>query len=90
MAELAEFPWDAEFELAQLLPSHLCDVLRQFLIGVMSAQDVESWANAVEGRDDIAVSVGSVQDALHELANPELTEPLTSARARHWILDLKG
>jgi hypothetical protein len=48
--------------------------------GSISAADVEDWANAVEGREDVGREAGYeslLNDAIFELANPMLHEPLT-------------
>jgi hypothetical protein len=89
-AELAAFPWDCEHELASLSSRHIQNVLTRFLEGALSPAQVEAWANAVEGREDVTISPGLVQDALHELANPQLTESFTVNRARHWLLELRA
>lgn len=81
---LAAFSWDADTELAFLLPSHIANVLNRFVAGRMAATEVEAWANAIEGRDDIGFESASEQllrELLHELANPLLTQSLTRERA---------
>src|SRR5256885_11135923 len=80
------FPWDAEEELATLGPGQLGHVLDLFLAGNLSAQELEDWANAVEGRDDIAFEPREVVDFLSELANPLLHKALTVESVR----DLRG
>lgn len=89
-AQLAAFPWDSDNDLASLSPLHLRGVLTKFLEGNLSSAELEAWANAVEGREDVAIPAGVVQDALHELANPQLSQALTPARARHWLTELRA
>ena len=85
-AKLASQPWDAERALVQLLPSHIVSALSRFLTGEVSASDVEAWANAIESREDIEYSPSSQTGlALHELANPLLTQPLTGRSARSLV-----
>jgi hypothetical protein len=86
---LASFPWDSEDDLASLSPRHLRGILTKFLEGTLSSTEVEAWANAVEGREDVAIPPCLVQDALHELANPQLTQALTPVRAQHWLSELE-
>ncbi|WP_290803968.1 hypothetical protein, partial [Aquidulcibacter sp.] len=72
----------------RLTPDHFSNVLARYLRGEMSEVDVETWANLIEGRDDVEFDhsfEALVRDVLHELANPILTHPLDPARARHLI-----
>jgi hypothetical protein len=61
-------------------PTDIEKVLKLFCEEQATADDVEEWANAIEGRDDLAMP-DHVADIIFELANPLLTEPLTKARA---------
>jgi hypothetical protein len=82
--ELAAFSWDADTELAFLSLSHIANVLTRFVADSMVATEVEAWANAIEGRDDIGFESANEQqlrELLHELANPLLTQSLTRERA---------
>ena len=89
--ELASQPWDSAIPLVSLLPSHIVGVLTKFVAGAASAIDVEAWANAIECREDIGYSSGSAEGvALHELANPVLTRPLTLHSAQTLIATLSG
>ena len=81
---LAAFSWDAATELAFLSVSHVANVLNRFVTDRTAAIEVENWANAVEGRDDIGFESANEQllrELVHELANPLLTQPLTRERA---------
>lgn len=81
---LAAFSWDSDTELAFLSVSKAANVLNLFLTGGISAIEVENWANAVEGRDDIGFDPANEQllrELIHELANPLLTQPLNRERA---------
>jgi hypothetical protein len=40
-------------ELALLSVGHATNILNRFVTGRIPAVEVENWANAVEGRDDI-------------------------------------
>jgi hypothetical protein len=88
LSELDDFPWDSPVELAVLNSQHLVDLLHRFLAGDLSAEDVESWANAVEGRDDIgyeAAFEAELKECIFQLANPDLGYPLTPELVRGWI-----
>jgi hypothetical protein len=80
---LAAFPWDSDTELALLSVSHIANVLNRFVTGHTSGIEVEEWANAVEGRDDIGFESQNEQvlhELIYELSNPLLTQPLTRER----------
>ena len=92
-ARLAELDWDYQGDGVSLTQHHVKFVLTRYLSGELSSSDVELWANLVEGRDDICVAsedAAHLSDVLHELANPELTEPLNAARAGQLVDVLKS
>lgn len=89
LSALRAYDWDSEVELVRLAPVDITAVLGRFLSGTLSAKDVEDWAEAIEGRDDIDyASPESVPLAVHELANPLITQPLTRQSAEYWIAQL--
>lgn len=88
VAELRSFGWDYEGEQAELNRKHLNNVLKRFLGGELSADDVERWANLAEGREDICFEAGieeALEDILHQLANPVLVGRLTKERANEML-----
>jgi|SRR5688572_5441319 hypothetical protein len=87
-ARLQSFPWDSDAALVTVTPGDFARALRRYSLGEISAAEVESWANALESRDDLRVAPGLLSDLLHELANPLLTEPLSKSRANHWLTKL--
>lgn len=90
-AGLAHFAWDTETLLVNLQAIHISNALSKFLAGEVSAGEIESWANAIECRDDIAYEPQSpVGAALHELANPRLTQSLSQASAKRLMASLQG
>lgn len=72
--ELAKFGWDSEVELVRVRPVHVVNMLRGYADGRRTAQELEAWASAIEGRDDIGFEdpSGKVRQAIHVLANPVL------------------
>ena len=58
--------------------------------GAVSASEVEAWANAIEGREDIEVADALSKDLLHELANPLLTQPLSVVRVKFLLSRLSN
>ncbi len=71
---LRGFPWD-EDELVDLDVAHVTAALAAYDAGALDATDLEAWADAVEGRDDIGRTAGQEQllnDVLMALSSPEL------------------
>lgn len=90
---LAAFSWDAETEVAFVSLSHVAGLLTQFLSGRVSRPEVEDWANAVEGRDDLGfepMHEPLVRELMHELANPLITQPLTRDRAMELLARIES
>lgn len=79
--ELKTYPWDIPEALVSLDASDILSILERFLQGALTAEDVEQWANALEIREDVECRDEQVKEALFELANPSITEPLTRDRA---------
>ena len=77
IARLRQFPFDSDEELVTLDIHKLLKVLDLYFNGNLSADELEEWANAVEGRDDIEFSSQTTIDAVAELANPVLFNQLT-------------
>lgn len=76
---VAGLPWDAERELVALTKGDLVKVLGRYASGELSAEQVEAWANLIEGREDIEMDSegrGPIAQAIQVLANPLLEGPL--------------
>ncbi len=81
---LRAYPWDSE-PLIVLTPKHVRNALQRYMQGNVSEETIETWANAIEGRDDIVFAVeaeDALKEAIHELANPLLTEMLSHQSAK--------
>lgn len=77
--ELNSFPWDSEKTLVTVTSENLKNILHRFLDGEFSANQIEQWANVIEGRDDIAFEEtykDVIPEIIHQLANPMLTEDI--------------
>lgn len=84
---LSVYAWDSEQELARIDRSAAIHLLDAYLQERVSSEEVARWANAIEGRDDVALDPGSeemLKDFIFEMATPELTESLTVDRASWW------
>ena len=76
-SNLAAFPFDWDGPpLATLSREHVLQVLARWNAGELSAEQIEGWANLLEGRDDLNHADGCVADAVFDLANPELQGPI--------------
>ncbi len=89
IARMSKFVWDSEEYLAVLTPENLERVLNLFTEGYLTASDVEDWANALECRDDLALSEPVVSEVLYELANPLITHALSTERVHHLLSVVK-
>ena len=88
VAQLATMSWDYEGSGVELTRNHLAIALQRYLQGALSDADIESWANQIEGRDDIQFETDierKIEDVFYELANPKLTEALSHTRAKELI-----
>jgi hypothetical protein len=93
VARLSEFPWDSDEVLALVERCHLKAALEKYLVGAMPANEVEEWAEALEGREDIGFESGAedlISDVLWTLATPALTEPLSEMLARRLLARCYG
>ncbi|PKW16655.1 hypothetical protein A8926_4508 [Saccharopolyspora spinosa] len=82
IAEMRKYPWDCDEELVTLGPTELRAVIDKFLTDKLSAQELEDWANEVEGRDDIEFAPREMTDLVAEIANPMLFEAITPTAMR--------
>lgn len=91
--ELRAWGWDAERELATLRRADALAALDRFCAADIDAAQLSAWAEAIEGREDIAFEPGFdilLGDLVFELANPAITEHPTRSRARDWIARLRS
>ncbi|MDX2244103.1 MAG: hypothetical protein NW224_25790 [Leptolyngbyaceae cyanobacterium bins.302] len=88
---LATFGWDSNRSLVVLNQNHIAMVLTRYLNGELSEVDVEGWANAIEGREDITYKddIGDeLNDVIYQLANPLLTVPMSETFAKALLKQL--
>jgi hypothetical protein len=88
LPQLTAFGWDNDRELVILKRHHIAAIFNRYLTNTLAAADVEAWANAIEGREDIGYESGSAEviaEAIDELANPLLTRSLTKETAKAWL-----
>lgn len=93
VSPLNTFGWDSDSALVILDRQQVASVLRRYLSGELSPSDVENWANAIEGREDVGYESGFeevIDKVIYELANPLLTRPLSNDSGREWLTQLSG
>jgi len=89
--ELSDFSWDVDFDLVTLKKRHIIDALTKYINEIVSSQEIEQWANLIEGREDIKYEEGSeetIKEAIFELANPTLVQPISDSSAKEMIIRL--
>ena len=74
-----EFPFDTDEELIIINRHHIEKVLRMFISGEISDEQVEQWANFIEGREDLNYDVFG--NLIYILANPVLEGKLSISKA---------
>jgi hypothetical protein len=86
--QLALTTWDCEVPIATLMAIDVASVLQRHIKLEISTEEVLRWANYLEGREDIDFEPSKkhkIQEILHELANPFLTQELTTNRAEELV-----
>jgi hypothetical protein len=86
--ELNRYPWDIEEPLIILAKRHIVSTLQKAVNGILSFEEIENWANAIECREDIEFENEKVKEIIFELANPELHSKLTIERLKRTIQSL--
>lgn len=83
-AQLGIVAWDYDGDGVKLTRLHLSSALQRYIDASLTASDIEVWANLIEAREDVSFEVGhdgKIEEVLHELANPLLTQSLDLNRA---------
>lgn len=91
--ELSVFGWDCDEDLVVIGRSDVERAVSLYTAGQLSAADLESWADAIEGRDDIGFVEADermLQRIIFEVANPFLEGPITPDSAALWMAQLSG
>ena len=91
LAELAASEWDSAKDLAILEGTDILQVLRRYLSGALTAEQVVDWADLVECREDIGFQDGQkekLSNVIFLLANPNISGPVTLELARKVQIDL--
>lgn len=80
--ELSSFGWDCDDESVRLVfkKKELIAVFDRFLAGKISPQELEDWAEGLEGRDDVTFEEEDselMRDMLFRISSPAITQALT-------------
>jgi hypothetical protein len=76
---LSKYPWDSE-GIMTLSADSLLHVLALYESGQIDAGEIAEWADAVEGRDDVAIEgedADLVKRIVFRLSTPEINEAVT-------------
>jgi hypothetical protein len=87
ISALASFAWDSDEDLVVFTRSNALHVLRVFLAQELGADDFKLWAEALEGREDLAFELGFGEELkrfIFEISTPEINEPLSPEMAVRW------
>jgi len=93
LQDLAAFGWDAAEDLAILDREDVLNLLRRYLAGELTSEQVVDWADLVECREDIGFSEGQAGVLSHTiflLANPNINGDVTHALAERIQRELGG
>ena len=85
IADASAFPSVVLTPPVTLTCASVGSVLDRYLGGELTASDLERWADALEGRDDVEYHLGRevvVADVLFRLSSPAINEPLSMAVVR--------
>jgi hypothetical protein len=87
LAALSSFPWDFDEELVTFTRSDALNALRMFLAQELKIDDLRQWAEALDGRDDLAFEPGfedELREFIFKFSTPEINEQLTFDLAARW------
>ncbi len=93
VAAVKQLPWDSDVELVLLSRANVRELLTRYLQRELSSDDLEAWANAVEGREDLGAVPGDeelLRAFVFETANPVLAEPISDGYAHRWLDKVLG
>ena len=87
--ELSQYPWDAEEHVLIVSQRDLTNVIVRCIKNEITIDEIVTWANVIECRDDLDFEVGEMQEIVFELANPEINGEITKERLEEIINELQ-
>ena len=91
LRSLARYRWGDTVSV-QVEASHVVHLLEAFVEGRISSDEVERWAFALVGRDDVEYDQrwpAEIAQFMFEAENPEIEGTLSVDRASEWIRKLR-
>lgn len=88
---LSKLDWDYEGQPLIVMASQIREVLKRFLSGEYSAQELEDWANLIECREDLEFEEKKheeIANVIYYLANPVLEGEITADSCKALIASL--
>lgn len=87
--ELSQYSWDIEEPILIISKQDFTNVLNRCIENEITFDDLVSWANVIECRDDLDFEVEEMQEIVFELASPEINGEITKERLREIINELQ-
>lgn len=87
LADLSNLSWDSHEKHVLFLVDNALFIIERYLRGDLHALEVESWANAIEGRDGIEFSTQDeelLMEFIFKMSNQEITLRLDRNVAELW------
>ncbi len=81
---LSKLEWDYEGEPLVVKPIDIRNVIQRYLDGEYSAEQLESWANLIECREDLELEEFT-DNIIYQLANPTLEGEITKDSCKEMI-----
>lgn len=70
--ELSHYTWDSDKPLYTINSEDICRVLETYSQNIIEDKILETWANAIECREDLGFESEELQEIINEIANPVL------------------
>lgn len=95
---LEKHEWDSDEPLIRLMPQDVAAILKKFLTGDLTQEQVHQWAEGVEVREDIEFGVSDEEgyndeftlELIYELANSLLEGRINPERAKQLIAEIEA
>jgi len=87
-SELSQYSWDTEEPCLIITKSQFSKVLTKCIDQIITFQDLEDWANAIECRDDLDFEDEEMQEIIFEFSSPEINGEITKDRLQVIVNDL--
>lgn len=88
LEKLSKFEWDFDGQSYLMKTEILKCVLQRYIAGAVSEGNLEDWANALEGREDIKYANPKkdiVKEIIYELANPTLVGKVNVKKCNNYL-----